>query len=84
METHPFDRYIAQAAAAAAHKFDPPRSDTELSQMRAHARCELRTTIATAALNGLLAGGEYKPSTEDELAIDAVRLADALLKELDS
>lgn len=47
-------------------------------------REELRVTIATSALNGILAAGDHDYGPVQKIAMDAVNYADALLKELES
>jgi hypothetical protein len=49
-------------------------------QQRKQARAELLDSFAMAALTGLLAAGDHHAYNRDEMAIEAWRQADAMLK----
>ena len=55
------------------------REDAMLAE-KAQARAELRDRFAMAALTGLLAAGDAHAYNRDEMAAEAWRQADAMLK----
>ncbi len=57
--------------------------NVERQQAEAQARAELRDRFAGYALIGLLAAGDYHAYNRDEMAVEAWRQADAMLKERD-
>jgi hypothetical protein len=56
------------------------RHREDVERRRVAERAELRDRFAGYALNGLLAGGECSFMTPDEIAVEAWKQADAMLK----
>ena len=65
------------------HDDFPPHAQAREEAMlreKAAARAELRDRFAMAALTGLLAAGDHHAYNRDEMAIEAWRQADSMLK----